>query len=229
VAADLGSKELKLLAEGPAKLSAGAADQPYFYEARVVAAKNIEDAQGKIQLLSNAVADWPLRKEARYDLFEAAAGARADRFALASLEGTPGSPVQTHYQPTQENEREEAGVGSENEEGNESPQSNAHPEPMLTQVRQARIAFEAAEVLDRLGRLKESLMYLKSAYKLENNGLRRKPIAEQIAAIRRDLRRQALNQERRPVLHEALEQNRVVRPRIPMTSAENSRKGAERP
>ena len=229
LAADLGSKELSLLARGPASVKADAVDQPYFYQARIAATKNTADAQRKIELLSNAVADWPTREEARYDLFEVAAGARADEFALAALEGTPSPQVQIRYQTVQENEGDDSADRDEGEAENAVPQTNAQQGPKLSRDRQARIAFETAEVLERLGRLKESLPYLETARKLQMSSLSRKLIVEQIAAVRKELRRQELNQGRQPLLHEALEQNRLVRPRIPVATAATSQKKMVQP
>ena len=175
------------------------------------------------------MADSPAREEARYDLFEAAAGVHSDHFALAALEGTPNLPAPARYQRPQENAEEENATQEEAEKNNEQPQAAAQFAPMPSLERRARIAFEAAEVLERLGRLNESLPYLETARKLEKAPQRRKLIIERIAAVRRELRRQRLNQARQPILHEALEQNRLVRPRIPLATAAVPEEGEQRP
>jgi len=66
----------------------------------------------------------------------------------------------------------------------------------------------------RLDRLDESLRYLRIARKLERVPARRKEISSTIAEVSARLRRQRLNAARQPILHEALEQDRLVRPRL---------------
>jgi cellulose synthase operon protein C len=228
VSTDLGSKELNLLAAGPGKITPAVADQPYFYAARVAAAKNTADAHAKIQLLSNAVADSPAREAARIDLFEAAAAAHSDELALAALEGTVRPQILARYQAAQEN-TEEAAPQYENQSGNEEQQTNEQLGTKLTPERQAQIAFEAAEVLVRLERLNEGLTYFAAARRLEKNSQRRKLTLERITAVKKELARQQLNQARQPILHEALEQNRLVRPRIPVATAATLGKGVAQP
>ena len=66
---ELGSAELNLLAGGTATIASSAADQPFFYEARLKAAQSFADAHVKVQLLGNALADTPARDDARIPLF----------------------------------------------------------------------------------------------------------------------------------------------------------------
>ena len=84
--AEFGSAELKLLAGDPKSITPASADQPFFYEARVIAAQNSGDARQTVQILSNALADTPARDDARIPLFQAAASVHSDEFALASIE-----------------------------------------------------------------------------------------------------------------------------------------------
>jgi hypothetical protein len=49
---------------------------------------------------------------------------------------------------------------------------------------------------------------------LEKVPARRKEITVQITNVRAQLRRERLNLARQPILHEALEQDRLVRPRL---------------
>ena len=83
---ELGSAELNLLAGGPAAIAASAADQPFFYDARLIAAQSSADAHVKVQLLGNALADTPARDDARIPLFLAAAGLHSDEFARGVIE-----------------------------------------------------------------------------------------------------------------------------------------------
>ena len=66
----------------------------------------------------------------------------------------------------------------------------------------------------RLNRLDEALRYLQVARQLEKAPARRKEIGNMITEVSARLRRQRLNAARQPILHEALEQDRLVRPRI---------------
>ena len=79
---------------------------------------------------------------------------------------------------------------------------------------QAQIAWDVGNVMAKLNRLSDSLPYLEAAYKLEKTPARRREINRKIADVRTLLRRQQLNAARQPILHEALEQDRVVRPRL---------------
>ena len=227
-AADFGSKELNLLAAAPAQAAPAAADQPWFYAARIRAAASASDARAKIQLLRHAVADAPPRREARYLLFEAAAAAHSDRLAQAALEGTAMPEIQSRGRYV--TAREEINATADIESGERAADLTGRQEPALSRARQARIAFEAAEVMERLGSLTESLNYLQAARHLETNAQRRKDIATRIAAAKKELDRRATNQARQPFLHQALEQDRVVRPRMPVAVATPApADGAKRP
>ena len=69
-------------------------------------------------------------------------------------------------------------------------------------------------VFGRLDRLEQAQAYLKIAQKLETSAEERKRISVHLADIRARLQRRRLNATRWPVLHEALEQDRLVRPRV---------------
>ena len=83
---ETGSAELNLLASGDSGIAATAADQPFFYDARLRAAQSAGDAHVKVQLLANALADTPARDDARIPLFQAAAGMHSDEFARGVIE-----------------------------------------------------------------------------------------------------------------------------------------------
>jgi hypothetical protein len=81
-------------------------------------------------------------------------------------------------------------------------------------TQQAKVASTLGEVLLRLGRLDEALSYMRLAYRLEKVPARRTDLRTRMAAVRVRLRRQQLNAARQPILHEALEQDRLVRPKM---------------
>ena len=112
-------------------------------------------------------------------------------------------------------------TGSEEEIISEEPPSDEEemPEQVAAPVKvpaslQAQIAWDVGNVMAKLNRLSDSLPYLQAAYKLEKTPARRREINHKIADVRTLLRRQQLNAARQPILHEALEQDRVVRPRL---------------
>jgi hypothetical protein len=84
----------------------------------------------------------------------------------------------------------------------------------LTASQQAQLAWTLGEVMVHLDRLNEGMPYLQLARKLEKTPGRRKEISSRIDDVRARLRRQQVNAARQPILHEALEQDRVVRPRL---------------
>ena len=226
----LGSKELDLLAGVTRLNSVATADQPFFYEARIRAAKNMPNSKVKLKLLRNAVADIPQREDARYLLFEAAANTHADELALAALEGTPAMQGQVYpaIDQTPQRFREEMAIrpdrpDTEDEESN----SAAAISPSHTREQQARIAFELAEVYERLGKLNESATRFEGARKLERSAQRRKEMAGRAARVKKELQRLKQNAARRPILHEALEQAHLVRPRIPATAQAAPANGAD--
>src|SRR5882672_4611819 len=79
---------------------------------------------------------------------------------------------------------------------------------------QARVARTLGDLMFRLNRLDEALRYLRTAQKLETAPAARRQISSAITEVNARLRRQQLNAARQPILHEALEQDRLVRPRL---------------
>jgi len=101
------------------------------------------------------------------------------------------------------------------EESNEElPPEQVDAPFKLPPAKEAQAAWSLSEVMARLNRLSEAVPYLQIARRLETTPARRKEISSKIAEVRSELRRQRMNAERIPILHEALEQDRVVRPRL---------------
>jgi cellulose synthase operon protein C len=211
--ADLGSGELDLLAGNSAAIPATAADKFYFYEARIKAAQNTADSQTKIQLLSHCVIDFPRRDEARVPLFEAAASMRSDEFALGVLEPL----LQTQFLGRHVSAAEEEQiVSSDTDEEDNNDDSTAPTSAALTlsRARQAQTAQMIGDTMMRLDRLTDALSYFEVARRSENSAAARKELKRKIANAKATLRLQHQNAARQPLLHEALEQDRVVRPRL---------------
>ena len=66
----------------------------------------------------------------------------------------------------------------------------------------------------RIDRLNEAVRYLAVAVRFEKAAPRLKELNEELSAARAQLRREETNLARAPILHEALEQQRVVRPKL---------------
>jgi cellulose synthase operon protein C len=218
--ADLGSGELNLLAGNAAAISPAAADKFYFYEARIKAAQNAAGPQAKLQLLSHCVIDFPRRDEARVPLFQAAASMHSDEFAIGVL----GPLLHTQFigstaRSTPDSEDEQiigSDIGSVDEEGTESDDSSTPValSPRLSRALQAQVAQMIGETMARLNRLPDAVSYFEIARRSQTSPAARKDLAHKIADLKVALRIQHRNAARQPLLHEALEQDRIVRPQL---------------
>jgi hypothetical protein len=201
-----------LLAGNAGPVTAAAADRAFFYDARLKAAQSTTDARSKLLLLGNALADTPFRDDARVPLFQAAASQEADEYALAVLE--PLLHQQFLNVASSAGAGEEEQIVSSDEEDNAQTPSYAYASIKLPAAQQTQVSLSVGYVLIRLDRLNEALPYLQLARKLEKGIAQRKEIEKRIADVRSSLRRQKLNAARQPILHQELEQDRVVRPRL---------------
>ena len=211
---DFGSQELKLIAGGANRITVAEADRPFFYDARLAAAQKLPSGQEKLDLLGNALADLPSRNDARVPFFRAAASLQRDELALASIEQLLQSgAVRRATQEITALEDEDVLAASE-ENAVAEGDSAIRPLPALPTSQQAQLAHEVATVLIRLERLAQAEVYLKAAQKIEKSPTELKRISADLSDVRTKLRREQLNAARRPVLHEALEQDRLVRPKL---------------
>jgi predicted Zn-dependent protease len=214
-AGELGSAELKLLSSGLHSISTVAADRAFFYDARLKAAENAANAQEKLSLLRKALADTPARGDARIPLFKAAERLHSDQIALLAIE--PLLREQLLQRASNDESKEEEIVSSgdmEADAGDEETPVETHTAMKLSPAEQAQISLAVANALVRLHRSNEALPYLQAAQKLEKAPARRKEITGKLAEVRTVLRRERLNLARQPILHQELEQDRVVRPRL---------------
>ena len=232
---DLGSGELNLLAGNPAAISPTAVDKFYFYEARMKAAQSVADPQMKIQLLSHCVIDFPRREEARLPLFLAAASLRSDEFAIAVLDPLLRTQFLGGNASSSALSEEEQIISSESDEEDESEDTSAPatPAPRLSRAQQAQAAQMIGETMARLGRLSEAVPYFEIARRSQSSPAARKDLARIISDLKAALRMQRQNAMRQPLPHEALEQDRTVRPRLPARAGPASKaataKGGAKP
>ena len=212
-AVETGSAELNLLTNGKNEIDASAADRPFFYDARLRAAQAASDARVKIHLLENALADTPARDDARIPLFEAAAHTHSsDEFARGVIGPLLSRPF---FSPAPRRVSREEEINVEiNDTDNDDELAQVNSPFNLPTTQQAQAANTLGELMVRLNRLDEALRYLQAARRLEKAEGRRKEIGRAINEVSARLRRQQLNAARQPILHEALEQDRLVRPRL---------------
>ena len=230
-ATDLGSAELKLLSLGTRSISAGAAERPFFYDARLKAADNAADPKTKMQPLSKALADTPARGDARIPLFKAAESIHSDELALLSIEPLLRELLVQRASRDEGGEEEIVSSGDTDTESEEAP-AQTYGATKLSPAEQAEISLVVANAQVRLHRWNEALPYLQLAQKLEKVPARRKEITGKLAEVRTVLRRERLNLARQPILHQELEQDRVVRPRLvarAATPAKANATGGQKP
>ncbi len=213
--AGLGSAELKLLSGGPRLISAAAADQAFFYDARLKAAENAADERAKLQPLSKALAGTPARGDARIPFFKAAESIHSDKMALLAIEPLLRELLVRRASRDESDEEEIVSSGDTGADaGDEEASAQAYASAKLPRAEQAQISLAVANAMVRLQRWSEALPYLQFAQKLEKAAAQRKEITGKLAEVRSVLRRERLNFARQPILHQELEQDRIVRPRL---------------
>ncbi len=211
--ADLGSAELNLLAAAPGTVSPAAAEKYYFYEGRMKAAQGTSDPNVKIRLLTACITDFPRREEARVPLFRAAANAQSDQFAIAVVE-----PL-LQRQFLRDDSRPDAmeqivSAGDDTDDADVPVSGFVASAVKLSRTLQAEVAQQVADVLVRLDRLNQAASYYEIARRTETSPAARNAVARKLASVKAALGLQRENTARRPVFHQALEQDRVVRPRL---------------
>ncbi|HWZ96747.1 MAG TPA: tetratricopeptide repeat protein [Candidatus Dormibacteraeota bacterium] len=209
---ELGNVELKLLAAGPKNITAAAADQPFFYAARLAAAENSPSARAKMQILAKALADQPSRDDARLPFFHAAVSVTDDELALAALEQILHGQLFLRTSPDIPNDQEI--LADDESSGPEVAVEEISPSNVLSPAQQAQTAREVGLAFLRLNRPNEAVGYLQMAAKLERSPAEKKQITAHLQNARTLIRRQRENAARQPILHAELEQDHVVRPRL---------------
>jgi tetratricopeptide (TPR) repeat protein len=214
---DFGSAELRLLATA-GSITGEEANRPFFYSARLKAAESTATGFARLPLLRAAIEYYPHRDEARISFFREAV--RAEQYQPAYSALAPllrggfllRNPRANAYRAPEENAAED----SADSQAPEAPSETAPPDTMskIPRAVQAEIAAELAGALEHLGRRNESVQYFQMAIRLDSDSARRAALRRQLAAVRTVLKRQADNAARRPIIHDALEQDRTVRPQI---------------
>jgi cytochrome c-type biogenesis protein CcmH/NrfG len=89
----------------------------------------------------------------------------------------------------------------------------------LSRGQQVDLLQKSGDAMVRLGRLSEALSAYQYAYRTEQSASVRKSLSATIASVKATLASQRENTSRQPLLHEALEQDRIVRPKLVAKSA----------
>ena len=179
------------------------------------AAENASDTQTKAQLLSHCAIDFPRRDAARVPLFEAANDPKSLNYGLGILEPL----FQTRYfrpDPSEAGLEEEQIVSAGDDEDESSDESYVlgEGEAQLSRAQRARISQLIADRMARLGQFTDALSFYQSSRSLDTSATTRKVLNRKIEETKLLLRIQRQNASRQPLLHEALEQDRVVHPRL---------------
>jgi hypothetical protein len=207
----LGSGELDFVAYG-----SGTADKPYFYTARLNAAKKAPP-ETAVQLLQNALSDAPHQDAVRAPLFYALAGLKLDRLALASVQPL----LRNGY--LQRVSRSYSGYNDQSSEPEDStaegPDATDNGEPTVVPLQtpateRAALAVAVADSYARLGELESARQDYRLALNLETSKVPQADIRKKISSVQAAIRRKANNELRMPVIHNDLEQEHTVRPRL---------------
>jgi len=206
----LGSKELNLMVEGQTA-TANDANQPFFFAARLKAAEGVP-ASARIGLLRAALEDKPSGEAARVPLLKAAIEAGDYHLAIAAMKPYLGSDLEA---------ARDTGTGTDDEQEQEPGAQDWRVEDTvrafakLSAKERAEISRDLGIAFERTNALAQALPYLQKAYRLESDPAVKSQINKDVQQIRLVQRRRELNRARQPEVHSELEQEHVVRPRLP--------------
>ena len=205
-----GSNELRLIGSG-ASISSADANHPFFYEARLKAAADAPSPAARMQLLRAALEDFPDRDAARHPMFRAAMAAKQPRLAIAALGNRiAGLSGRSTF------------LDDEDQQARQAESDLASQEYRLPKVapeERAAIAAEVGSAFEAIDKWPDALRYFQVAVRLESAAQKKLSLEKQIADLRARIRRRQQNEARRPVIHPALEQDRLVRPMLLAGSA----------
>lgn len=199
------------MVEGQAA-SANDANQPFFFAARLKAAES-QPAAARIGLLRAALEDRPNGEAARVPLLKAAIEAGDYYLAIAAMKPYLGSidleaTRNTGLNPDEEAEQE---PGVQDSRAEDTVRAFAK----LSAKERAEISRDLGIAFEKTNALAQALPYLQKAYRLETDPAVKSQINKEVQQIRLLQRRREVNRARQPEVHSELEQEHVVRPRLP--------------
>ncbi len=209
----LGSAELDLLASGNIAPELG--DRPHFYAARLRAADKLTTPEVKERLLRNAVNETPDRDAARAPLFTVLASSGRDRLAISAIEPLLNSNFlqRMEYLNYGEQYASDEGTPSNDDDRYSYIQMESALE-RVTPQQQAQLTYAVGKAYAKLEEYRKAQQFFLNARKAESSKAARAEIDKSLAEVRETMRRIANNDQRVPLVHAELEQDRVVRPRL---------------
>jgi Tfp pilus assembly protein PilF len=210
VAVSLGSGELDYLAHGGGAGGNISPDQPYFFAARLKAAKS-SPVTDRGKLLRAALEDNFGGEAARVPLLKAAIETGNYHLAIAVLQpylsgdNLPGATVTGDESVSQE----------DSVPAPEWQERYGRIFLKLSTKERAEITRDLGTAFEKTGSPDQALSYLQRAYGLETDPNVKAQVNREVQQIRSLQRRRAINQSRRPEVHSELEQEHLVRPRLP--------------
>jgi tetratricopeptide (TPR) repeat protein len=227
------SRELALLAAGAA-ITPEQARYPFFVQARVRAARTAASAPAKLDLLREALMLSPDDSSLRLPLFRAALADGRYRIAVSALEPlispsyqyrSYGDNADEHAETTDASSTDDSIAGdsaaSDQDEDQESEDETYVPSGAsflsglhLYPGARARIAAQLALAYEKLNELPTAPAYYRTALQFQPKGPAAPEWQKAFTAVQRKLELQRQNADRLPVIHSALEQGHLVRPRL---------------
>jgi predicted Zn-dependent protease len=212
-AGDLGSKELNLMAGG-GFINPGEANQHYFFAARLKAAENLPSSVS-IVLLRAALEDYPNGDVARVPLLKAAGANGNYELAIAVMKPyLQGNLLDAAYRGSRNSDEDDELLDQDS-----SRDGTPREFGKLPAKDWAEINRDLGQAFEKTGSPEQAVTYLRRAYALEPDAAVKSQINKQVQQIRALLRRQTTNAARRPIIRTELEQEHVVRPRVPEPAA----------
>ncbi len=226
---DLGSSELKLLSQARVILPAEA-NHPFYYSVRMRAAEKLTSAQEQLLLMRAAVEERPFADPARLPLFRAALGAGNYHLVLAGIDPLTGydfphtlsqmqgykyrSQTQTQIEDENEDESEDQTADTGSIESNGEMETQDSKLEHIPAKEKAEVASGVGLAFEKIGDLSHAIEYLRIAYKLETVPAQKAQINHKIEELRSLVRRKVENTARQPMIHDEVEQDHLVRPRL---------------
>ena len=213
-----GSAELDLLARGACP-EVDAVNQPYFVAARVAAAACAQSDAARERILRPAIAAAPDNADLRIAYVEAALGAGLDARGLLAAE--PILAGGSFYgQRVAQTDYPSASEVSENDQ----MVAAVTAFPALKPEDAARLTWLAIHAREKRGEAGAALTLVQRAEALETDAARKHGFEKEQERLEAETEREQENEERAPMIHVALDQKQVVRPRLlPGETAEAAR------
>jgi hypothetical protein len=203
--ANLGSAELNLLARDNCPTEEEAS-KPFFIQARSSAAACVTDKNARARLLLTAIGASPNDTELRLKYVSAAFEASQNARALIAAE--PILQDGSFY-----GQRYSHGYDSFENDG----YYGQNRIPLLTTLKPEeanKLTWFAIHAREKRHEAGEALTLLRSALTSEQNSMRRHALEEEQKRLETEAARDAENEARAPQIHDELEQDRIVRPRL---------------